>query len=54
MLLEDITTHEQTTAKIIELKPASDHAKLDARKNVTDLVLISDEDWQEAKPQPMV
>ena len=54
VLLEDITTHEQTTAKIIDLKPAIDHAKLDARKNVTDLILISDADWQEAKHREVI
>jgi len=54
VLLENLATHEQTTAKIIDLKPSSNCSKSNARKNVTDLVLISNQDWKEAKRRKVV
>ena len=53
VLLENIATHEKTTAKIIDLQPVN-HAELNTRKNITDLLLISDADWNEAKHRETV
>lgn len=47
--LEHITNYQETTAKISDLSPAIDARKRDARENLTDLVMISEADWEEAK-----
>lgn len=54
VLLENPTTHEQITAKISDLSPAEAHAKQNARENMTDLMLIAEFDWEEAKRREAV
>lgn len=55
VLLENVTTGKQTVAKIAELIPADDANSIpNARKNTTDLTLISDADWEEAKRREAV
>ena len=48
-LIQDLETGEKLPAKITDLTPLLEDKKLNARENTTDLILISDGDWQEAK-----
>lgn len=54
VILEDPATHEKTTAKISDLKLAKTHTKQNARENMTDLMLIAEHDWEEAKRREAV
>lgn len=54
VVLENMATHEKITAKIAELEPEVDLKKSNIRNNTTDLVLIADEDWEEAKRRETV
>lgn len=54
VLLEDIKTGKQVAAKIIDLIPVDDNSTPDARENITDLTLISDEDWKVAEQREAI